>query len=435
MNKKVSLTTLGCKLNQYDSEAILTQFRHAGYEVVEAGDPADICVVNTCAVTSVAERKARTIIRSTRRRNPQATVLAVGCMVERTADSLAAMPEVNAVLGNREKEHLIDFLNRMSAGSSGHQFVGETRAAAEFTDGVVVTGLLGRTRSFLKVQDGCSQKCTYCIVPQLRGPGRSLSIPAVVERARVLADHGFAELVLTGVALGTYGFDLGNRGALATLLFELEKVEGLKRIRLGSVEPWAISDRMLDVVAGSTRICPHLHIPLQSGEDGVLHRMNRRYSTKQIEHVFDYAYGLRDDWGFGSDIIVGFPGESRNDFEQTCRFLSDLPLSYLHIFPYSTRPGTPATRLPGQVGEQEKRTRAGALAEIDQRKRMEFRQRSLGRVARVLFENRLVGPLLAGHSDNYLDVYVTPAAELPGRIRSVKLVDLHPAGVVGEIID
>jgi threonylcarbamoyladenosine tRNA methylthiotransferase MtaB len=434
MNKSVSLSTLGCKLNQYDSEAILAQFRQAGYEVVDSDNPADVCIVNTCAVTAVAERKARTIIRSTRRRNPQAKVLAVGCMVERTADTLAAMPGVDAVMGNREKEHIVELLDRVHPGAGPQKFVGETRLAEGFTDEVVVTGLLGRTRSFLKVQDGCSQKCTYCIVPQLRGNGRSLPVADAVERARVLADRGSAEIVLTGVALGTYGFDFGDRDALAKLLFALGRVDNIQRIRLGSVEPWAISERMLDAMAESEKICPHLHVPLQSGDDAVLRRMNRRYTVAQIQRMFEYAFRQRDDWGFGSDVIAGFPGETDAEFERTCGLLRGLPLAYLHIFPFSSRPGTPATKLPGHVSEAVKKARTAELAALDAEQRLAFRRGSLGKTKKVLFENRFVGPLLAGHADNYLDVYVAPAAELPGSVREVRVTALHPAGVVGEIV-
>ena len=284
--RRVAISTFGCKLNQVESEAILTQFRAAGYDVAETADAADVHVVNTCAVTATAERKARSLLRGLHRRNPGAQVLAVGCMAERTAETLAKIEGVAAVLGNREKEHILDFLPRQADTGTAEVHVGETQAAVAFGEGLAVDGLLGRTRSFLKVQDGCSQKCTYCIIPQLRGRGRSLEIPQVVEQARRLADHGFTEIVITGVALGTYGFDLGLQDGLASLLAALESVPGLQRVRLGSVEPWAISERLLSTIADSAVICPHLHIPLQSAEDTVLHRMNRRYTTAEIQHHF-----------------------------------------------------------------------------------------------------------------------------------------------------
>jgi threonylcarbamoyladenosine tRNA methylthiotransferase MtaB len=430
--RKVHVATLGCKLNQYDSEAILTQFRGAGYVVSDASADADVCVINTCSVTATAESKARNLIRATRRQNPDAQILAVGCMAERDAEQLTRLSGVHAVLGNREKEHILDFLPQLDS-TSGQVFVGETRAAAEFVESAQVSGLLGRTRSFLKVQDGCSQKCTYCIIPQLRGRGRSITIPAAVERARHLAEQGFVEVVLTGVALGTFGFDRDERDGLTKLLAALEQIDGLRRIRLGSVEPWAITENLIDLIADSEKICPHLHIPFQSGEDSTLHRMNRRYTTGDLQKIFERAFALRDDWGFGSDMIVGFPGESDEDFAATCRFLDSLPLSYLHIFPFSPRPGTPATKLPGHVPDSVKHARATQLAELDQNKRRAFRARFLGTTLDVLIENRFVGGYLAAHAANYLDVYLPPDSSLPGTLRTVRITGLHESGVVAEL--
>jgi threonylcarbamoyladenosine tRNA methylthiotransferase MtaB len=430
---KVSIATLGCKLNQFESEAILTQFRAAGYDITGDVSQADVCVVNTCSVTATAESKARALLRSTRRRNPGARLLAVGCMSERTPEALAGLGGVDAILGNSEKEHILDFLPKQRATESAEVFLGETSAATKFGDSLRVEGLLGRTRSFLKVQDGCSQKCTYCIVPKLRGTGRSLPIEKAVERAERLAEIGFAEIVLTGVALGTYGFDLDLVDGLAKLLAELEKIPGLKRIRLGSVEPWAVTDRFLRVMADSAIICPHLHIPLQSADDFVLHRMNRRYLVKDIQRIFDTAFSLRQDWGFGSDIILGFPGETQEYFENTRRFLADSPLSYLHIFPYSARPGTPSTKLPDPVPETEKKERVADLRDLDSRLRLRFRKRNLNTRQSVLFEKRFVGNLLAGHTANYLDVYVDASDALAGQLRDTIITRLHPDGVEGEL--
>jgi threonylcarbamoyladenosine tRNA methylthiotransferase MtaB len=428
------VATLGCKLNQYDSEEILAQFRNAGYEVTESVSRADICVVNTCAVTATAERKARSMLRSMRRSNPGARLLAVGCMSERTPETLTAIPGVDVVLGNREKLHILDFLPREHFDAPAVH-VGETAETHDVTGEAIVSGLLGRTRSFLKVQDGCSQKCTYCIIPRLRGAGRSLDIRSAVERAQHLVEQGFIEIVLTGVALGTYGFDRGERDGLANLLEALEKVDGLERIRLGSVEPWAISDRMLRLVAGSERICPHLHIPLQSCEDTVLHRMNRRYTTTDICHLFDFAFSLRDDWGFGTDIIVGFPGETEEQYCATQNFLEDSPVAYVHIFPYSSRPGTPATRLPGHWSQSVKNERVARLKKTDRELRARFRRNNLGRTHHVLFEHRFVDGYLAGHAPNYLDVYAAADATVAGRVCNVKITELHPDGVVGEFTD
>ncbi|MFZ5433172.1 MAG: tRNA (N(6)-L-threonylcarbamoyladenosine(37)-C(2))-methylthiotransferase MtaB [Calditrichota bacterium] len=429
--RTISIATLGCKLNQYESEAILSQFRSVGYEVTEDATTADVCVVNTCAVTATAERKARSLLRSLRKKNPEAQLFAVGCMAERAAETLAAIDGVDAVLGNREKEHFLDFLPRLNPRQKSPVFVGETHSAETFISVSEVDGLLGRTRAYLKIQDGCSQKCTYCIIPSLRGKGRSLPIPEVISGIEKLVHQGFAEIVLTGVALGTYGRDLNDRSDLASLLDSTASIHGLKRLRLGSVEPWAINNQLLQIIAESEIICPHLHIPLQSAEDTTLHRMNRRYTANDIRHLLDSAFTLRSDWGIGTDIIVGFPGETDAHFEATRKFLSEYPFSYLHVFPYSARPGTPATRLPDQVSPALKQERVYVLRELDRQLRTSFRQRHLGGRQQVLFENRRLGGLLAGHSANYLDVYAEADDSQIGKLCDISITGLHPDGVLG----
>jgi threonylcarbamoyladenosine tRNA methylthiotransferase MtaB len=433
IGKRVALTTLGCKLNQYDSEMVLTQFRTAGYEVVDDAAQADICIVNTCSVTAIAERKDRNALRSMHRKNPSARLFAIGCMAERTPDVLAKLPGVSAVIGNKEKERIVEIVELPRDDQRPLVAVGETAKACEWTDGLKINGMLGRTRGFLKVQDGCSQHCTYCIVPRLRGKGRSQPISSVVEQARLLADHGFREIVVTGVALGTYGFDFNGKDALVRLLSELEKIDGLRRIRLGSVEPWAVTDKFLEVIAGSDRICPHLHIPLQSCDNTVLHRMNRRYTVADISHLLEYAYQLRDDWGFGSDIIVGFPSETDEQFDNTCDFLSNSRMSYIHVFPFSERPETSATKLGGNVSTELMHVRVKRLRFIDRQIRTQFRRRHINSTCSVLFENRYVDGLLAGHAQNYLDVFVEPDSALIGTIARVLITQSHPEGVKGVI--
>jgi threonylcarbamoyladenosine tRNA methylthiotransferase MtaB len=432
--RTVSISTLGCKLNQYESESILTQFRSAGYAVSDDGAPADICVVNTCSVTLAAERKARNMLRGVQRRNPQAKILAVGCMAERTPESLAGIPGVSAVSGNREKEHILDFLPGSTGGSPSIR-VGGINTAEGFPDSTPVTGLLGRTRSFIKVQDGCSQHCTYCIIPSLRGRCRSLNVSGAVEQARRLTDAGFLEVVITGVALGTYGTDLTSGDDLPKLLSELERVPGLRRIRLGSVEPWAVDERLLRTIAESEVICPHIHLPLQSADDTVLKLMNRRYTAARISSIFETAYSLREDWGFGSDLIVGFPGEGPDEFEATRKFIAESPLAYLHVFPFSSRPGTPATRLPNHVTEPEKKQRVAAMKSIDSSLRQTFRGKHVNTRSSVLFEDRHVGEYLAGHTANYLDVYVKAPESLAGTLSEVTIAGIHPNGVVGVLAE
>lgn len=428
----VSVITFGCKLNQTESEAILAQFRAAGYRITDDAAEADVFVVNTCAVTATAERKARAILRR-KRRNPRALVMAVGCMAERVADDLARLGRVHVVLGNYEKSRILDFVKAPTADAAPQVHVGGVHDLARMENSRPPAGLRGRTRAFLKVQDGCSQYCTYCIVPRLRGRGRSLPRDAVLNQVRQLVEQGFAEIVLTGVALGTYAQDLGLTDGLADLLEGMQTVPNLQRLRLGSVEPWAVSDRFLRVIANSNVICPHLHLPLQSADEAILRRMGRRYSVRDIERIWNRAMALRDDWGFGSDVIVGFPGESSDSFAATRQFLSDSPISYLHVFPFSPRPGTPAMRLPAVVPISVVRERVRSMKELDSQLRIRFRERQIGTIQSVLFESRRMDKHLAGHSANYLDVYADAPDTHAGRICPVKITALHPDGVVGTL--
>ena len=430
---KVAIATFGCKLNQFESEAVLAQFRSRGYTVVDGVEDADVCVVNTCAVTATAERKVRSAIRSLHRRNERASILVVGCGSECAAEALAVMPGVWAVLGNSEKQHLFDFLP--SLGESGGVHVGETSAVKDFRFAVPVDGLLGRTRGFVKIQDGCSQRCAYCIVPRLRGPGRSLAANRAVEQVKRLVDTGHVEVVLTGVAVGTYGMDRGEKDALADLLQKLERVPGLSRVRLGSVEPWAISEQLLEIMANSNVICPYLHVPIQSADDRLLRRMNRPYTSSRISRVFETAYRLRDDWGFGADVLTGFPGESDDSFEMTHRFIASSPISYLHVFPFSPRPGTAACDFDDRVPVGTTRTRVARLRLLDSELRQRFRERHIGTRQRVLFESRRVSSLLAGHAADYLDVHADAPDSHAGTIRDVLVTALHPRGVIGRVVD
>lgn len=434
MNRTVAVATLGCKLNQFESEAILSRFRLAGYDIAEDAETADVCVINTCAVTAAAERKSRALLRSMRRRNSNAVLMAVGCMSESNPDTLKNIGGVNVILGNCEKEHILDFLPNIRDDSNVRVFVGETNCVTAFPVDRVVSGLRGRTRGFLKVQDGCSQRCTYCIIPKLRGRGRSLPIPAAVEQAKVLVDHGYEELVLTGVALGTYGSDLEQGDTLPNLLRALVKLSGLRRIRLGSVEPWALDERLIDVMADTSVICPHLHLPMQSGDDVILRWMNRRYTTSQVARLLDYARSKRDDWGFGADIITGFPGEGITEFRRTSRFLTDSQFSYLHVFPYSSRPGTPALKLSGHVNDTEKKSRVGELRALDSALRLRFREKHLGSFQKVLLESKQANGFIVGHTPNYLDVFVEADENIAGSLRKVFITGLHPAGVVGRVV-
>lgn len=409
-NQRVHVTTLGCKLNQYDSEMLLTQLRSEGFSETESARNADLVVVNTCAVTETAERKGRAAVRAALRQNSSAKVVATGCMAERSAESLLKAG-AQQVFGNREKERLGAVLL-----SKESVQVGGIRNDEPWTDGTIIDGLSGRVRAFLKIQDGCSQLCTYCIVPKLRGKGRTLPIVQTVMRAEELVDRGFQEIVVTGVALGTYGFDLDQRDALPNVIAALSKVKGLKRLRLGSVEPWAVSERFLHTIAESEVVCPHLHLPFQSGCDEILHRMNRRYNVAQLRKILDYAFKLRNDWGIGADVIVGFPGETPDHFRETKQFIQSTRVAYLHVFPFSLRPGTAATKMAERVPTSEVNSRANELRDIGRGLRKNFHQSQVGTRVEVIAENRGNSRFVFGHTRNYSDAAIPLADVRTGHI-------------------
>jgi len=428
---KVCIATLGCKLNQSDSDAILASLHASGYRVVRTPAEADLCIVNTCAVTATAERKSRNLVRRFTKAAPKAHLVAVGCLAEHDPRALKAIDGVDRVLGSREKEHILDFLSSESAVSVA---VGEVTSEKGWRSTHVVGGELGRTRAYLKIQDGCDEKCTYCIVPRLRGRARSRPVAEAIEQARQLADKGFSECVLTGVNLAAYGHELGMKEGLSILLSSLEKVSGLRRIRLGSIEPWGLSEPLIRLVAESEKICPHLHLPLQSADDTILRRMNRRYTASHVEELIQFAFSLRSDWGLGADIIVGFPGESEENFAETHRFLEKHPFTYLHLFPFSVRPGTPAERLSNRVSAMEIRRRLNGLKRLDEEKRHRFRQKYLDTVQQVIPEGTKNGAFAMGLTPNYLRVFFEPSRSKPEAICEVHIEKIHPKGVQGRMI-
>lgn len=414
--RRVHITTLGCKLNQYDSEMMLTQLRAAGYEATDDAASANLAIVNTCAVTETAEKKGRAAIRTALRANTDARVVAIGCQAERAPHSLLRSG-AHSVAGNLEKLSLLDIL-----GSAESLQVAGAKHAKVWSEPQSVAGLSGRTRAFVKIQDGCSQTCTYCIVPRLRGQGRSRPIESVIGEIERIAESGYHEVVLTGVALGTYGFDWGTRDSLVELLMRASKLRGLKRLRVSSVEPWAVSDDFLRVVAESDVICPHLHVPFQSCSDPVLHRMNRRYKASDLARILNTAHKLRNDWGIGVDIITGFPGETREQFEETAEFLRDSGVTYLHVFPFSVRPGTAATRLPDVLPEHECKERADELRALSAQLRREFHARLVGSVQEVIVENRVREGEMLGHSRNYADIAIPAERARVGELLQARAV-------------
>lgn len=443
MRARAAFMTLGCKLNSYETESLKGVFHQHHYDIVDFDQPADYYVINSCAVTGHAEADTRRLIRLANKRNPAARVIVTGCYAQRDAQALAAMPEVTLVVGNPEKTQLFQLLEE-TLDTQGQP--GKVRASHVFKSGPTELFRFGEyadvatvspfTRATIKVQDGCNDFCSFCIIPHLRGKSVSRPVEAIIEHARTLAETGYKELDLTGVHTGAYGEDLDPPTTLLAMLEQLVRVEGIERIRLNSIEPTTVSEALLDFIAASPKICRHLHICLQSGDDEVLRRMRRHYDVASYGALIDRVMRRLPECGLGSDMLVGFPGETDAHFERTCRVVESLPFSYLHVFSYSARPGTPAAKYPHQVDPQVKKERSQRLRALGQAKKRAFAQRFMGREIEILLEGKRdkARQLFSGLSTHYLRVYVEAPETLVNELVPVRVTALDEDGVLGSML-
>jgi len=420
LKRKVAFHTLGCKLNFAETSTIARTFPHEKFERVSADSHADIYVINTCTVTDTADRKCRQAVRKFVHHNPDAFIAVVGCYAQLRREEAASIEGVDLVLGTYEKFDIARYIDNL-----------EKRTAPEIhsCESVDTVGFMSswsagdRTRSFLKVQDGCDYHCSYCTVPLARGKSRNLAVSEIVAEAEKIAASGVREIVLTGVNVGDFGKSTGE--TLEQLLESLLKVNGLERLRLSSIEPNLVTDRIIDIISEGRVLLPHFHMPLQSGNDRVLGLMRRRYRREVFR---DRVMKIREkipDAGIGADVIVGFPGETDDDHAETYSFLESLPLSYLHVFAFSPRPGTPAANLPGAVNRQEKEKRSRQLIRLSESRRMQFMRSASGQIHDVLFEKRGHDGTVSGLTGNYIRVMTPWTKGLPGSIRRVKLTTLR----------
>jgi len=441
VGSRVAFFTLGCKLNSYETESVRGIFHQHHYDVVEFDQPADYYVINTCAVTNQAEADARRLIRTVGRRNPGARVILTGCYAQRDAQSLAAMPEVLLVVGNGEKTQLFQLFEEAIRSPepsrkifTSHILKSDPKEKFSFGEYAEVTTVSPFTRATIKVQDGCDDFCSFCIIPHLRGKSASRPLAAVLEQARALAASGYREIDLTGVHTGAYGDDLDPPVSLLALLEQLVRVEGIERIRLNSIEPTTVSDALLDFMAESPKICKHLHICLQSGDDEILRRMRRRYDVAFYRDLIAKVMARMPECGLGSDILIGFPGETDAHFERTYQVVESLPFSYLHVFSYSPRPGTPAAKYPDHVHPEAKKARSQRLRALGHAKKHAFAERFLGRSLKILLEGKRdkKRQLLSGLTENYLRVYVDAPQTSVNQLVPVRLVAVHDGEALGE---
>ncbi len=421
--KKIAFHTLGCKLNFAETSTIARSFPADEFERVPASQKADICIINTCSVTDVADRKCRQAIKKFINRSPGAFIVVAGCYAQLKPEEIASIPGVDLVMGINERFDIAAYIRNADKKGKAEIHSCELSPADNFIHSYSAGD---RTRSFLKVQDGCDYKCTYCTIPMARGKSRTPGISSLVEEAGSIASTGVKEIVLTGVNTGDFGKSTGE--SFISLLRELVRVDGIERYRISSIEPNLLTDELVELCASEPKIMPHFHIPLQSGSDKILGLMRRRYKRELFTKRIGIIRKNIPLAGIGADVIIGFPGESGEDFNDTYNFLDDMPLSYLHVFPFSERPGTIAATLPEKVTGSEKERRSHLLISMSQRKASGFRKLNTGAITTVLFENVRNNGMISGFTGNYIRVEYPWNGDLAGQIRTVKLTDESPSG-------
>jgi len=430
-SRTVGFATLGCRLNQVESQEMRALVEQAGFRAVEEGEAAQVYVVNTCTVTSRADFSGRQAIRRITRANPDALVVVTGCLAQTDPEALARIPGVDLVLGNREKYRLPALLGSLVKRDRPEVRVGPIADAREMPR-TPVGRMGGRSRAFIKIQDGCQHRCAFCIVPAARGRSRSQEPKVLVEQVEALVEAGYGEITLTGVDIGHYGWDLLPRMSLASLVIQLAQVPGLRWLRLSSVLPAYFTPELIDAVTTLPIVVPHLHLPLQSGSDRVLRRMRRPYNTAMYRTLAVRLAAAIPDLGLGADVIVGHPGEEEADFEATMALVGDLPLSYLHVFAYSDRKGTEAAKLGDRVAASAIRERSSRLRALGVEKSVDFRRRLLGRAVEVLvLEERPADGGLTGLTSNYVEVSFAGPEGLGRRFATVRLTEINRRGARG----
>lgn len=422
--KRAAFLTLGCKVNAYDTEAIMEIFEAAGYTLCDFSKSADVYVVNTCTVTHMGDRKSRQMLRRARRANPEAIIVAMGCYAQVSPAEVAAIPEVDIILGTMDRKDVLEHIEQYQQDHSRYIFVDDIMTQRHY-ENLEINETKGKTRAFIKVQEGCNRFCTYCIVPYARGPVRSRSLADVVAEAERVRDRGYKEIVITGIHITSYGIDFdcddSEKIDLTDLVSAVAEVDGIERIRLGSLEPLFLTDGVIEKLAAVEKLCPHFHLSLQSGCDTILARMKRRYTTKQylgIVRRLREAFGLP---AITTDIMVGFPGETAAEFEKTLDFVETVGFYQVHCFKYSKRKGTPAADYPDQVPEEQKNDRAQKLKTVSERMEKKFLKKNDERNVLVLYEKRSNDNWFLGHTPNYIPVYTESKQNLSGQILPVNV--------------
>ena len=433
-HRRVSLFTLGCRLNQAETALIADTFRSQGYTIVPFGAPAEVTVINTCSVTARADANCRNAIRRARKASPNAVIAAVGCYAQADTDAVGSVLGVDYVIGTDRKLKVAELIE-MGRRPAAPRIIVDRKHTAETVDFKAVGYYPDSTRANIKVQDGCDFGCAFCILPRVRGKARSRRMSDIISEAERLVERGHKEIVLAGVSIGSYALDDFR---LFDVARNIERIDGVRRVRLSSIEPTTVDDNLLRWIADSEKACRHLHLPAQSGDDTILKRMRRVYSVDAYRRLIDRALASIPDLGLGTDLIVGFPGESEREFENTVRFIEQIPFSYLHVFSYSDRPRTIAARLTDKHSPQTIKHRSDLLHQLGAQKKRAFAERFIGRPVEILVERRDENGIWSGFTSQYVKVFFPSEKELnnqlvsviPGQWSNKELLGAAPNGCV-----
>lgn len=427
---KAAFYTLGCKVNQYDTQAMRELFEAAGYQTVDFDDIADVYVINTCTVTATGDKKSRQMISRARGKNPQARIVVAGCYAQRAPEEVLALPGVSLVIGSKDRSRVVELVENIT--NKNYNAVGSLKDEREFEE--LIATREGLTRAHLKIQEGCDRYCTYCVIPYARGPLRSRSLDNIKNNLRLLERNGYAEVVLTGIHLMSYGKDMQDGTTLLDAIAQADDIDGIKRVRLGSLEPQLLTDEFVAYLRDNPKICRQFHLSMQSGSDGVLKRMNRRYDTAVYERCVDMLRAAMPGCAITTDVIAGFPGETEAEFDETVAFVRKIGFARMHVFPYSRREGTVAYSMPGQLSNSEKSRRATELIAVGEELEQKYLSECIGREYDVLLEE-LENGLMTGYTDTYARAGVRGADEtMAGRIVRIKVTEAQRDRILGDLL-
>ncbi len=433
MKTTFAIVTLGCKTNQFESVAMLEQLQGAGYLQVDFETGADLVIVNTCTVTAATDSQSRNLIRRAQRYNPHTRVVVTGCYAQIDPKSLGELPGVMLVIGNQEKSQLLETILNVDSDAIAPKIqVGDIRNCGTI-EPLSLSRFEQRSRAFVQIQNGCDAFCSYCIIPYARGRSRSVKIADIVKQIEKLDTNGYPEIVLTGIHIGNWGQDFTPQVDLLHLLKQIEQSSFSGRLRLGSIEPNELTTELYQYIANAKWICPHFHIPLQAGDDEIIKRMNRHYSTAFFHNLINSIHELDSVAAIGLDVITGFPGETEQQFDNTCGLLESLPISYLHVFPFSRRTGTPAAIMADQVSGIVTKQRASKLRKIGEEKQRQFLHKFIGKKLEVVIEGGEKDGYRKGLSENYLTVRVVASTVETGELVQVNITELYLDGLLGEV--